>query len=187
MYWIVRRDGRPESSLLASAPRRTSRYFEGKSLASARSVFNSRPTAYDPELADTIIDMIASGESLNEICEDRDAPLPGTFLRWCNEDAKLDERYRAALTLQADVLFEEATSAAFDPDSMKASIRHRALMARAERMMPDKYGPRSTVRSTKEVPDEAGGIDYAGDVRRRLEAMSSRMRTEDQTRDSSSG
>jgi hypothetical protein len=159
---------------LATSPRRTSRYF-GQSVAEARSVFRSRPTEYDADVFDTIIDMIASGESLNEICEDRDAPLPATFYRWCKEDARLAERYRDALEMQADVLFEEATSAAYGNDAVQAGVRHRALLARAQLMMPEKYGPRATIKSTTSEDADAAGIDYAGEVRRRLGAMAERM------------
>lgn len=159
---------------MAPLPIRPSRYF-GASLAEARKNLRSRPTAYDPEVADLIIDMVANGASLNEICEDRDAPLPATFLRWCEEETRLGDRYREALELHADVIFDEATSASYDTDSIRGGLRHRALLTRAERMMPEKYGPRSTVRNTKEVEDDAAGIDYTGEVRRRLADMADRM------------
>lgn len=157
-------------------PRRQSRYFDGGSIAGAKSVFRQRPVDFDPDTADAIIEMIANGESLNEICEDRDAPLPATFLRWCRDEKGLGDRYLAALEMHADVVFDEALSAAYDPDSLRGGLRNRALMTRAERMMPDKYGPRSTVRNTQPKEDEGAGIDYGVEVRRKIQAMADRMR-----------
>lgn len=158
---------------MAHVPRRSSRYGI-ESLAEARSVFRSRPVDFDPDTADTIIDMIANGESLNEICADRDAPLPATFLRWCRDEKQLHERYVQALEMNADLAFDEATSYAFDTDTMRAGVRSRAMMTRAERMLPDKYGPRATIR-TKPVEEDSAGIDYSGEVRRRIQAMADRM------------
>lgn len=161
---------------MAHLPRRTSRYFEGLSLAEARKTLRQRPDFYDPDIADVIIQMIANGETLSDICEDRDAPLPATFLRWCKEDERLMERYHEALESHVDVIFDESAAQAFDSDSVRAGVRHRALLTRAERMMPEKYGPRATLRQTKEVPDEGSGIDYAGEVRRRIETISERLK-----------
>lgn len=152
-----------------SIVRKPTRFFED------RSGYRSRPREYEPELADTIIDMVSCGELLSDICLDRDMPLPSTFLRWCDEDDKLRERYVKAQEYGAEVSFDEATSVAFDSDVARGSVRWRALMTRAERMMPDKYGPRATLRQTKEVEDAAAGIDYASEVRRRFNAMAERL------------
>jgi len=130
---------------------------------------------YDADIADVIIEMVSSGEVLTDVCLDRDMPLPSTFLRWCREEADLGDRYRDALEIGTEVTFDEAVSAAHDSDTARASVRWRALMTRAERQMPEKYGPRATIRSTKELEDEAAGIDYGAEVRRRLGAMVERM------------
>lgn len=122
-----------------------------------------------------IIDMVANGEVLTDICFDIDMPLPATFLRWCKEDPRLGEQYREALEYGADVTFDEALSAAYSQDTNQANIRFRAHMTRAERLLPEKYGPRSTVRNTKEVDDAAAGIDYSAEVRRRLAEMAKRI------------
>lgn len=160
---------------MAQVPQKTSRFFGGGTLADALQVIRQRPTLCDYEIADVIIEMVACGEVLTDVCVDRDMPLPSTFLRWCAEDPALGDRYRDAQSMGTDVTFDEAMSAAYDGDTSRASVRWRAHMTRAERQMPEKYGPRATVRNTKEVDDEAGGIDYGAEIRRRLGAMAERM------------
>lgn len=164
---------------MAYVARKTSRFFgDGGSLAEAREILRQRPSEYDPEIADIMIEMIACGEVLTDMCLDRDMPLPSTFYRWCAEDPRLDERYKDALMMGTDVTFDEALSSAYDSDTARGSVRWRAHMTRAERQMPEKYGPRATIRNTKEVEDEAGGIDYGAEIRRRLGAMADRMQSD---------
>lgn len=166
---------------MASVPRKLSRF-------GSYDDYVARPRHFDPALADIIIDMLANGEVLTDICLDERMPLPATFLMWCREDEQLNERYRTAMELSADVTFDEALSAAYSHDTNQANIRYRAHMARAERLMPEKYGPRTTIRNTKEVDDAAAGIDYQSEVRRRLAAMAQRLETESyQTGESGTG
>lgn len=138
--------------------------------------YRQRPRDYDPSLADDIVDRIANGEMLPVICNDRDMPLPGTFLRWVDEDPSLEERYLKARRYGTDVNLDEAVVAAHNSDPGLAGARSRSLMWHVERSMPEKYGPKSAMRITEGKEKDVGGIDYAAEVRRKLDAMARRRR-----------
>lgn len=141
--------------------------------------YRQKPRDWTPHLEEIVLDRIANGDLLVDICADRDLPLPGTFLRWCDEDPSgLGDRYRKALAIGMDVNFDEAVSEAFGSDVFRAGLRSRALMQRAERGLPAKYGPRATVIPGKgggSDDDQPAGIDYAAEVRRKLQAISDRL------------
>lgn len=57
-----------------------------------------QPTKRTPAVVDEILDRIACGEALVNICQDEHLPGYSTFNRWCREDA--------ALLAQVDVAYE---------------------------------------------------------------------------------
>jgi len=138
--------------------------------------YRQRPREFNPALADDIIDRIANGEVLTDICDDRDMPLPGTFLRWVMDDPKLAEQYELAQRIGTDVSFDEIISEAWNNDTQKGTLRVKALMFRVERQEPDRYGPRATIRTGAENKDAASGIDHAAEVRRKLRSMAQRYK-----------
>ncbi|HXA85760.1 MAG TPA: hypothetical protein VNZ47_11825 [Candidatus Dormibacteraeota bacterium] len=66
-----------------------------------------RPSKYTPELATTICERMAKGESLRGICREDEMPDTTTILRWLdgNEDFRL--QYTRAREAQADFYAEE--------------------------------------------------------------------------------
>jgi hypothetical protein len=66
-----------------------------------------RPTDYTPELADKLLEKIASGDSLRSICETDEFPSKVTVLKWLAKDADFRAKYSAAKELGAEAIAEE--------------------------------------------------------------------------------
>jgi len=143
--------------------------------------YRSRPSDYSPRLVDDILARVDNGELLTDICDDQDMPLPGTFLRWCREDARLQERYREAQHVGNEVRFDQAASEAFGSDPYVARVRSDALRWHVERSQPERYGPRALVKEQRPEDDAGAGIDYSAELRRRIEQMAERTRAAEET------
>ena len=74
-----------------------------------------RPIEITQNYKDTIIDMIAIGESVGKISKTI-GKQPSTIYRWIDEDAELKEIYARAKESKAQVLAEEIIDIADDPD-----------------------------------------------------------------------
>lgn len=136
--------------------------------------YRQRPRDYNPGLAQEIIDRIANGQSLTEVCDDRDMPLPATFLRWCRTDPTLGMEYEQAIRDRADVLVEEMQELASGPDPQRARVEVDARKWTAERLVPAKYGARSYQLQPKPEEDK-GGVDYAAELRRKIERLAANV------------
>jgi predicted CopG family antitoxin len=78
-----------------------------------------RPSAYDPEKADGVLDRVAAGATLTAACRAAGVPK-GTFLEWKRADRDgLSDRYARARDLQlehwADEIVDIADDAGRDP------------------------------------------------------------------------
>lgn len=66
-------------------------------------------TAYDPELALAIVERVAEGELLKDICTiENGMPAKNTFLKWVAREPTLQAAYQAARMLSAMSMEEEA-------------------------------------------------------------------------------
>ena len=120
-----------------------------------------RPSIYSDELATTICQRIAGGESLRSICDDEDMPDKATVLRWMGDDshAEFRDRYARAREMQAEhfagEIIEIADASAndrFTDDNGKILVNQEVVQRdrlRVEtrkwlmaRMAPKKYGDR---------------------------------------------
>lgn len=135
-----------------------------------------KPREYDPELAEQVILRLREGEMLPTICKDRDMPLPGVFYEWLALDAELEAKYIRARRIGAEINLDLAVCAAESRDNRMAETLSRTLTTWVEKTDPAKYGPRATIR-TKEG-EEDGGIDYREEVRRRVDAISTKLDAE---------
>lgn len=131
-----------------------------------------RPTAYSDELADEICDRLAKGESLREICADRESGwLPGesTVYRWLNENEPFRERYTRAREAQADGKFDEAwriASTATPENVQVARLQVDTIKWQASKLSPKKYGDsvkvegalgvNVTIKQFTPAPDDGG-------------------------------
>ncbi len=75
-----------------------------------------RPSGYTDEIAATICERIAEGESIRDICASDDMPSTSMVFRWLakEEHASFREQYARARETQADVIFDEILTIADD-------------------------------------------------------------------------
>jgi len=66
-----------------------------------------RPSDYTAEIAATICDRLAHGESLRTICKGDDMPATSTVCLWLSKHKEFSEQYAHAREAQADYLAEE--------------------------------------------------------------------------------
>ncbi|MEN3973105.1 terminase small subunit protein [Sphingomicrobium sp. XHP0235] len=71
-----------------------------------------RPSDYNEEIADTLCERIADGESLRSICRDDTMPSTSAVCRWLQANEAFRERYAHARELQADALFDDCLALA---------------------------------------------------------------------------
>lgn len=137
--------------------------------------YRTRPRDYDPALAEIICERISNGEMLPAICtSDRDMPLPGTFLRWCELDPMLNKEYISARRRGAEINLDESVIASEMTNLGQAMLVSRVLKEHSQLIDPARYGPRSTLKLA-EGGSEDGGIDYRSEVRRKIEALAARI------------
>jgi hypothetical protein len=120
-----------------------------------------RPSHYSAEIADTICNRLAGGESLRAICADAGMPDRATVSRWLARYEEFRDQYGSAREWQAECLADEILEIARDssgdyvekhlPDGKvvlvvdheniaRARLRINALKWIAARMAPRKYG-----------------------------------------------
>lgn len=104
-----------------------------------------RPSAYSDELADTICERMANGESLRNICRDDGFPDRNTVLRWLakQEHAEFAAKYARAREAQADYLAEDmqdVADGAKPEDVQVARLRVLTMQWRASKLAPKRYG-----------------------------------------------
>lgn len=73
-----------------------------------------RPSSFTQELADTICERIADGESLRSICLDEDMPSKSMVFRWLATNVEFRDQYTIAREVQADAIFDEVIDIADD-------------------------------------------------------------------------
>lgn len=138
--------------------------------------YRTRPKEYDPSLADIIIERIGNGEYLPAICaSDRELPLPGTFLRWCELDPLLDAEYVSARKRGTEVNVDEMAVASYLDNVKQANLISKTIQAHVQMTDPARYGPRATLKLPGNGDNEDGGIDYRSEVRRKVDALAARF------------
>lgn len=121
-----------------------------------------RPPSYTEELGDLICRRLANGESLRQICEEKNMPDRGTVFRWCESDPDFAAKYARAREMQADANADECQFIAdTDPDPARARVRVATRQWLAERMKPKKYGNR--VEHVGSGSDGAIRVVFAGE------------------------
>jgi Bacteriophage Sf6, terminase small subunit-like len=136
--------------------------------------YHRRPKEFDPRLADAIIMRVMNGETLNALCaNNRDYPLPGTFLLWMEQEPDYNLKYRRAKSIQAEVLvdgiLEDGKAGTWD-----SSTRVRAGQIYAEKTAPERFGPRAVVPIMRQ--EEAPMADHTAELRRKIGAMADRAK-----------
>ena len=73
-----------------------------------------RPSIYTQELAETICNRIASGESVRSISRDETMPNGDTIYQWVLKRNDFSEQYARARNTQAELMFDELLEIADD-------------------------------------------------------------------------
>jgi hypothetical protein len=71
-------------------------------------------STFTQDIADTICERIADGESLRSICADEAMPSTSTVCKWLAAEPSFSEQYARARELQADALVDEILEIADD-------------------------------------------------------------------------
>jgi len=134
-----------------------------------------RPKDFDPGIALAIIERIMNGETLNAVCSNnRDYPLPGTFLLWLEQEPDINARYRRAKAIQTELLvdgmLEDGKAGTWD-----ANVRMQAGKAYVEKTDPARYGPKAMVFNMPAPEPDQPKTDAAASVRAKVNQMVDRM------------
>jgi hypothetical protein len=130
---------------------------------------------FSDELLSEMLEQVASGESLNQVCKKAGMPTRKTFYKWVADDESVRNRYEAALSIRADWVFDQIIEIADEPvgstmggGTDAGAVAKQKLQVDARKwvlskMEPKKYGDRTqvdqnlTVRSLaealKDLPD----------------------------------
>lgn len=135
--------------------------------------YRDKPRDYNPEVAEHIITRLENGEMLPTICQDRDMPLPATFLKWVELDPELEKQFVRARRFGAEINMDLMVCVSQGKDTRRSEIFSKALTIWTEKTDPNRYGPRANIR-VKEG-DEDGGIDYREEVQRRVASIAKKL------------
>ena len=101
---------------------------------------------FSQEKADAVCRRVSSGESVRKAVIAEGTTLP-SFLRWCSERADLADQYARAMSVRADVIFEELDDACEDAVATESAVRVAGLRLKVDtikwklaKMQPKKYG-----------------------------------------------
>lgn len=122
----------------------------------AEALVRGRPTAYEQELADTIIARLAAGESLRAICKDPGMPAESTVRLWATDNRNgFSAHYTRAREAQMDALAEDILEIADDEgeDVNRARLRVDTRKWLMSKIAPKRFGE----RKSHEVAGPNGG------------------------------
>jgi len=109
---------------------------------------HGRPTKFTQELADTICERIANGETLRAICREIGF-LPSTVIMWTIQNKTFFEQYTQARLKQADAYADMILDEAFNShDAQIGRLRVDALKWVASKLAPKRYGDKVEVEQT---------------------------------------
>ena len=146
----------------------------------------ARPTIFTQEIAATICERLANGESLRRICEDEAMPAKSSVFKWLSNDKEFADQYARAREAQADSWADDIVQISDDGanDTYKDEEGHERtnheVVARARlrvdtrkwlmaRMAPKKYGDKLDIdqKTTHEVGASVADLMKAIDGRTR--------------------
>jgi hypothetical protein len=123
-----------------------------------------RPSDFTQDIADTICERLAEGESLRSICASDGMPRMSTVFRWLANDShsQFREQYARSREEQAEVLADEIVQIADGDgegaDPQRDRLRVDARKWVAAKLKPKKYGDRQLIGSDPDNPLPPGFI-----------------------------
>ena len=151
-----------------------------------------RPSSFTQEVADTMCERIADGESLRSICLDEEMPSKTTVMRWLASNELFRDQYARAREMQADALFDEILDIADDGDNdwmerkgedgqslgwreNGEALRRSALRVDARKWMAGKLQPK---KYSEKMQMDATVTHEAGDsIKALMDAVNGRTRS----------
>jgi hypothetical protein len=111
-----------------------------------------RPSLYSKAIAERILERIAEGESIVQICRDDDMPGLRTVMRWAAEHEVFGTGYAQAREAQAEVMDDKILTAAegANTDPQAARVKVEAYKWRAAKLAPKRYGDKLDLTSGNE-------------------------------------
>lgn len=130
-----------------------------------------RPSTYTLELADSICERLASGESMRSVSRDDSMPVMSTMFKWIREHEEFSNQYAKAKEESADALTEDMMDIADDgsndwmelndPDNpgyrangeaiQRSKLRVDVRKWAASKLKPKKYGDKITTEHTGNI------------------------------------
>ncbi len=128
-----------------------------------------RPSTFSQEVADTICERIAEGQSLRSILKNEGMPASSTVFKWLIDYPDFSEQYTRAREAQADALFDEILSIADDGSNdsytdeegnprtdhdviARSRLRVDARKWMAGKLRPKKYGDKLELSGDPQNP-----------------------------------
>lgn len=131
-----------------------------------------RPSTYTLDLADSICERLASGESMRSVSRDDSMPVMSTMFKWIREHEEFSNQYAKAKEESADALTEDMMDIADDgsndwmelndPDNpgyrangeaiQRSKLRVDVRKWAASKLKPKKYGDKQQI-------EHSGSID----------------------------
>lgn len=134
----------------------------------------SRPSKFSQDLADSICEIIANGESLRSICANEEMPARSTVFKWLSERPEFADQYARAREAQADAIFDDILDIADDGSNdwmerigeegrsigwrengealRRSVLRVDARKWMAGKLKPKKYGDKLNLTGDKDDP-----------------------------------
>ena len=112
-----------------------------------------RPTSYNAEITEKIIDLVIDGQPIRFICSQVDMPSVATMMRWLSDYPEFAKQYAQAKEMYAHCIFDEIQHIAdtCDPNEVqKAKLMIEARKYIASRLAPKKYGEASLIDAPTE-------------------------------------
>jgi hypothetical protein len=133
-----------------------------------------------PETAEGVLQRVAEGEPLTEICKSRGWPYSQVAM-WLHGDEKLLERYDAALRIWVDSLAMETVAISdeqvevvtedgkvLDPNVPRDALRIKTRQWAAERLNRARFGQTLKVERALSVTADAGLVGFAAALLERV-------------------
>lgn len=138
-----------------------------------------RPSTYNSEIADEILDGVASGKSLVTVLKENDK-FPGysTVMQWLRKHPEFAENYARAREDQADhdadkigEIAEEVRKGKVDPNSARVAID--AYKWAAGKRKPKVYGDKIALGGAQDLPpiQTTNSLDISGLSMEELEVL----------------
>lgn len=116
-----------------------------------------RPSLYSEQVADSICERIAEGESLRMICEAEGMPHRLTVIRWLAAHPEFATKHAHAREAQSELMDEKIEIVANDctPENAPAArVKIDAYKWRAAKLAPKRFGDKTFHAGDKDNPIE---------------------------------